>query len=70
MAEPELPNSTSGFARSLWDIASTVLLALLVTLTVNTSVARAWVVDGPSMQPNLFPIQGDLYATPLAAPLL
>jgi signal peptidase I len=30
------------------------LLALLITLTVNTFIARAWVVDGPSMQPNLY----------------
>lgn len=59
-AEPN-PNQldpTSGFTRSLlhglWDIASTVLLALLITLAVNTFVARAWIVDGPSMQPNLY----------------
>jgi len=56
--EPELSNPTSGLARtllsSLWDIASTVLLALLITLVVNSFVARAWVVDGPSMQPNLY----------------
>jgi signal peptidase I len=56
--EPEKLDQTSGPARTLlrstWDIASTVLLALLVTLIVNTFVARAWVVDGPSMQPNLY----------------
>jgi signal peptidase I len=56
--EPELSNPTSGLAhtllRSLWDIAGTVLLALLITLGVNTFVARAWIVDGPSMQPNLY----------------
>ncbi|MBN1813490.1 MAG: signal peptidase I [Anaerolineae bacterium] len=59
MAErPELSTPTSGLARallrSLWDIASTILLALLITLAVNTFVARAWIVDGPSMQPNLY----------------
>lgn len=56
--EPELADPTSGFARTmlrgLWDIASTVLLALLITLVVNSFVARAWVIDGPSMQPNLY----------------
>ena len=56
--EPKLSNPTSGSAhtllRNLWDIASTVLLALLITLAVNSFVARAWVVDGPSMQPNLY----------------
>jgi signal peptidase I len=56
--EPELSSPTPGLARTLlrstWDITSTVLLALLVTLVVNTFVARAWVVDGPSMQPNLY----------------
>jgi len=55
--QPEKLNPTSGFARallrSLWDIAGTILLALLITLAVNTFVARAWIVDGPSMQPNL-----------------
>lgn len=40
--------------RSLWDAASTILLALLLTLVINTFVARAWVVEGPSMQPNLY----------------
>ena len=55
MAEkPELSTPTFGLARTLWDIASTVLLALLITLVVNSFVARAWVIDGPSMQPNLY----------------
>lgn len=56
-SNPEKLDPTSGLARtllrSLWDTASTVLLALLITLVVNTYVARAWMVDGPSMQPNL-----------------
>jgi signal peptidase I len=58
MAKEDLSDPASGFThsllRSLWDIASTVLLALLITLAVNTFVARAWIVDGPSMQPNLY----------------
>jgi signal peptidase I len=55
---PNKLNPTPGLARtllrSLWDIASTILLALLITLAVNTFMARAWIVDGPSMQPNLY----------------
>ena len=55
--ESELSIQTSGLVRTLrrglWDITSTILLALLITLAVNTFVARAWIVDGPSMQPNL-----------------
>ena len=60
--EPRLPNLTGSPApfsaytllRALWDTTSTILLALLITLIVNTFVARAWVVEGPSMQPNLY----------------
>ena len=59
---PNLPDPDRGptsnlvrsLLRGLWDTASTVVLALLITLVVNTFVARAWVVDGPSMQPNLY----------------
>ena len=40
--------------RAQWDTTSTILLSLLITLIVNTFVARAWVVEGPSMQPNLY----------------
>ncbi|MBN1979649.1 MAG: signal peptidase I [Anaerolineae bacterium] len=59
MAEkPELSDPTSGFARTLlrgsWDVASTILLALLITLVINTYVAQATTIDGPSMQPNLY----------------
>ena len=46
--------SVRALLRALWDTAGTILLALLITLIVNTFVARAWVVDGPSMQPNLY----------------
>jgi len=41
-------------AEALGDIIGTLLLSLALTLTVNTFVARAWVIDGPSMQPNLY----------------
>jgi signal peptidase I len=55
---PSPPNPvrspTSGLLRAAWDAVGTILLALLITLIVNTFVARAWVVDGPSMQPNLY----------------
>ena len=59
MAEkPELSDPPSNFARTLlrglWDVASTILLALLITLVVNTYVAQATTIEGPSMQPNLY----------------
>jgi signal peptidase I len=56
--EPELSDPPSGFAHTLlhglWDVASTILLALLITLVVNTYVAQATTIEGPSMQPNLY----------------
>ena len=60
--EPHLPKLTGNpgppsahtLVRALWDTTSTILLSLLITLIVNTFVARAWVVEGPSMQPNLY----------------
>jgi signal peptidase I len=54
MTQPDSPNSTSSLVRGLWNVASTIVLALLITLAVNTFVARAWIVEGPSMQPNLY----------------
>jgi signal peptidase I len=39
--------------RALWNVASTVLPAVFIALFVNVFVAQAWVVEGPSMQPNL-----------------
>jgi signal peptidase I len=60
--KPNLPDLTRGptssfvlgLLQAAWDTTSTVLLALLITLVVNSFVARAWVVEGPSMQPNLY----------------
>lgn len=40
--------------RILWEAATVVVPALLITLVVNAFVAQAMVVDGPSMQPNLY----------------
>jgi len=41
-------------ARILWDVASTIIPAVFIALFVNVFVAQAWVVEGPSMQPNLY----------------
>ncbi|MBU0493866.1 MAG: signal peptidase I [Chloroflexi bacterium] len=39
----------------LWDLATTVVPALLIALFINVYVAEAVVIDdGPSMQPNLY----------------
>lgn len=38
----------------LWEVLSTVVPALFITLAINVFVAQAMVVDGPSMQPNLY----------------
>jgi signal peptidase I len=56
------PDHTSNIvvrcARALWQVARelvvTIVPAVLLTLLVNTYVAQATVVDGPSMQPNLY----------------
>jgi signal peptidase I len=40
--------------RALWDLVSTVVPAVLIALFVNIFVAQAMVVQGPSMQPNLY----------------
>ena len=37
----------------LWDITSTIVPALVIALVLNTYVARATTIIGPSMQPNL-----------------
>ena len=39
--------------RALWEIASTVVPAVLIALFVNVYVAQATTIDGPSMRPNL-----------------
>lgn len=40
--------------RALWDVVSTVLPAVFMALFINVFVAQAMVVQGPSMQPNLY----------------
>jgi signal peptidase I len=43
--------------RVLWEIVSTAVPAILITLFINTYVAEAITVDGPSMKPSLYPHQ-------------
>lgn len=40
--------------RVLWNVVSTVVPAVFIALLVNVFVAQAMVVQGPSMQPNLY----------------
>ncbi len=40
--------------RILWEIVSTVVPAVFVALFVNVYVVQATVIEGPSMQPNLY----------------
>ncbi len=40
--------------RALWEIVSTVVPAVLIALFINVYVVQATVIDGPSMQPNLY----------------
>ena len=40
--------------RALWEVVSTVVPAVLIALFINVYVAQATVIDGPSMQPNLY----------------
>jgi signal peptidase I len=40
--------------RALWEVASTVLPAVFIALFTNVYVAQATLIDGPSMQPNLY----------------
>jgi len=40
--------------RALWEVVSTVAPAVLIALFINVYVAQATVIDGPSMQPNLY----------------
>lgn len=59
-SEPEVehPTQASGVGRFLlravWDIVSTVVPAVLIALFINVFMAQAMVVQGPSMQPNLY----------------
>ena len=46
---------THWLRRALWELATTVLPAVVIALLVNVYVAEAVTVeDGPSMQPNLY----------------
>lgn len=54
----EKPSQAPGIGRSLlralWDVVSTVIPAIVIALFINVFVAQAMVVQGPSMQPNLY----------------
>ena len=39
---------------AVWELVTTLLPALLIALSINVFAAEASVVDGPSMQPNLY----------------
>ena len=40
--------------RTLWDVVSTIVPAVLIVLVINVFVVQAMTIDGPSMQPNLY----------------
>jgi signal peptidase I len=50
------PSSRAGrfLLQVLWEVASTVVPAVLIALLVNVFAVQAITVDGPSMQPNLY----------------
>ena len=48
------PGAGHFLLRALWDVMSTILPAVFIALFINVFVAQAWVVEGPSMQPNLY----------------
>jgi signal peptidase I len=50
------PASSMGrfLLRVLWEVVSTVAPAVFIALFINVYVAQATVIDGPSMQPNLY----------------
>ncbi|MEE8391218.1 MAG: signal peptidase I [Anaerolineae bacterium] len=54
----EKPRQTSNVGRlllrALWDLVSTLVPAIVIALFINVFVAQAMVVQGPSMQPNLY----------------
>jgi signal peptidase I len=39
--------------RVAWDVASTIVPAVVIALFINVFVAQAMVIEGPSMRPNL-----------------
>jgi signal peptidase I len=42
------------FLRALWEVARTLVPAVLIALVINVFVVQATTIDGPSMQPNLY----------------
>jgi signal peptidase I len=56
--EAEKPGQASSVGRfllrALWDVIGTVVPAVFIALFINVFVAQAMVVQGPSMQPNLY----------------
>jgi len=54
--DPEAPNGTTGgfVRRAIFEILGTIVPAIIIALVVNVFVAQAMVIQGPSMQPNLF----------------
>ncbi|MEJ2207993.1 MAG: signal peptidase I [Anaerolineae bacterium] len=40
--------------RALWEVARTVVPAVLIALVINVFVVQATTIEGPSMQPNLY----------------
>ncbi len=55
VSEPMDDQPTVGHTllRVVWDLASTIVPAVIIALFINVFVAQAMVVQGPSMQPNL-----------------
>ncbi|MFN2164838.1 MAG: signal peptidase I [Anaerolineae bacterium] len=39
---------------AVWEVASTIVPAVLIALLINVFVVQATTIDGPSMQPNLY----------------
>ena len=56
VSEPMDDQPTVGHTllRVVWDLASTIVPAVIIALFINVFVAQAMVVQGPSMQPNLY----------------
>jgi signal peptidase I len=46
--------SVQAVRSAVWELVTTLLPALLIALCINVFVAEAAMVDGPSMQPNLY----------------
>jgi len=53
-AQKPTPGTARILLQGFWDVASTILMAIVIALVINVYVAQAITVDGPSMQPNLY----------------